>query len=172
MNKNLIKHTVENEVISQRTVDGYVNATALCKASGKQMKHYLENATTKDFISELSFDVGIPTTELIQIIKGGVPYLQGTWVHPLVAINLGQWLSAKFAVQVSKWILEWSEKGLLLDQEYQQFLGEKADVKKNGSAAGKYLADLRWSIYPTLDKKEKYFEEKRQLSLFTDKTMH
>jgi len=25
--------------------------------------------------------------------------MQGSWVHPQVAINLGQWLSAKFAVQ-------------------------------------------------------------------------
>jgi hypothetical protein len=33
--------------------------------------------------------------------------MQGTWVHPQVAINLGQWASPKFAVLVSKWIFEW-----------------------------------------------------------------
>ena len=33
--------------------------------------------------------------------------MQGTWVHPQVAINLAQWLSPKFAVLVSKWVFEW-----------------------------------------------------------------
>ncbi len=33
--------------------------------------------------------------------------MQGTWVHPHVAINLGQWASPKFAVLVSKWVFEW-----------------------------------------------------------------
>lgn len=33
--------------------------------------------------------------------------MQGTWVHPQVAINLGQWASPKFAVLVSRWIFEW-----------------------------------------------------------------
>lgn len=33
--------------------------------------------------------------------------MQGTWVHPQVAINLGQWCSPKFAVAVSKWVFEW-----------------------------------------------------------------
>jgi hypothetical protein len=38
--------------------------------------------------------------------------LQGTWVHPQVAIHLAQWLSPKFAVQVTKWVYEWmSGKG-------------------------------------------------------------
>jgi KilA-N domain len=56
---------------------------------------------------ELSSDIGIPISDLVQSIKGGIPSLQGTWVHPQIAIHLAQWLSAKFAVQVSKWILEW-----------------------------------------------------------------
>ena len=40
---------------------------------------------------------------------GGNPRLQGTWVHPQVAINLGQWLSPAFAVKVSKWVFDWME---------------------------------------------------------------
>lgn len=37
--------------------------------------------------------------------------MQGTWVHPYVAINLGQWLSPQFSVQVSKWVTEWIAGG-------------------------------------------------------------
>lgn len=40
-------------------------------------------------------------------MKGGDIRFQGTWVHPQVAINLAQWLSAKFAVQVSQWVFDW-----------------------------------------------------------------
>lgn len=55
----------------------------------------------------INSDLQIGRSELIQSIKGGVPSFQGTWVHPQVAINLGQWLSPKFAVQVSKWVFDW-----------------------------------------------------------------
>jgi hypothetical protein len=47
--------------------------------------------------------MGIPITELVQSIRGGTPELQGTWVHPQVAIALAQWLSPEFAVKVTKW---------------------------------------------------------------------
>lgn len=48
-----------------------------------------------------------PISELIQVLKGGNPQLQGTWAHPRVATNLGLWASPKFAVLVSKWIEDW-----------------------------------------------------------------
>jgi hypothetical protein len=40
-----------------------------------------------------------------------VPEIQGTWVHPQVAIHLAQWLSPKFAVRVSKWVYDWVSAG-------------------------------------------------------------
>ena len=63
---------------------------------------------TQAYLNELSADIGIPISALVQIIKGGNDKLtQGTWVHPRVAIHLGQWLSPAFAVQVSKWVFDW-----------------------------------------------------------------
>ncbi len=56
----LIEHKVDNNPITQRAFDGYVNATTLCQACGKQLGHYLENKTTKEFISVLEADIGIP----------------------------------------------------------------------------------------------------------------
>lgn len=103
----IIDRKAENEIISQRVTDGYVNATAMCKAVGKRWSHYFENVTTKTFIQELSFVVGIPVNGLVQTIAGGIPHLQGTWVHPQIAIHLAQWLSPKFAVLVSQWVMEW-----------------------------------------------------------------
>lgn len=102
----LIEHHVNNSIISQRPLDGYINATALCTAAGKEWGHYASNKNTKEFLFELSSDLGIPMSDLIQSVKGGSGP-QGTWVHPQVSLHLAQWLSPKFAVQVSKWVHEW-----------------------------------------------------------------
>lgn len=102
-----IDRQIDNNVIQQRLLDGYINGTAICKSAGKEMKHYLSNQTTKEYLSELASEVGIPTSALIQIVRGGVPELQGTWVHPYVATHLAQWADAKVAVKVNIWITEW-----------------------------------------------------------------
>lgn len=56
---NLIPHEVEGKVIHQRASDGYVNATAMCKAAGKLLGDYVRLKTTDSFVSELSSDMGI-----------------------------------------------------------------------------------------------------------------
>lgn len=110
---DLIPHRVEGgTVIHQRPNDGYINATAMCRAVSREFKHYNENKSTKNFLAALEAEVGIPTSVLVQSISGGDPRLQGTWVHPHVAVNLAQWLSPEFAVKVSAWVYEWmSGKG-------------------------------------------------------------
>lgn len=110
MNISIIEHKENGYIIHQRTQDGYINATAMCKAANKEFKHYNSLLTTKKFLVELSSEVGIPTKELVLIKQGGTPELQGTWVHPQVAINLGQWLSPKFAVKISEWVFDWMNK--------------------------------------------------------------
>ena len=62
-------------------------------------------------LHELSAVTGIPATRLIISISGGTPHLQGTWVHPQVAVHLAQWLSPKFAVLVTQWVMEWMTGG-------------------------------------------------------------
>jgi KilA-N domain len=107
----LIPHKIQNETIEQRASDGYINATAMCKAAGKQFNDYTRTGPTKSFVQEMANETGIPVSELIQTLKGGDISRQGSWVHPDVAINLAQWLSPKFAVLVSKWVREWLSGG-------------------------------------------------------------
>jgi hypothetical protein len=76
----------------------------MCKAVNREFKHYNENSGTKASIAALSAEVGIPTSELIQSLRGCVPELQGTWVRPRVAMHLAQWASPEFAVVVSGWV--------------------------------------------------------------------
>ena len=103
----ILFHSVEQVDIGQRAIDGYVNATALCKAAGKLWGHYWQTQSAKDFVQTLSSVIGIPITELVQVNQGGIPQLQGTWIHPYIAINLAQWLSPVFAVEVSRWVHAW-----------------------------------------------------------------
>ncbi|MGJ3499913.1 p28-like protein (plasmid) [Piscirickettsia salmonis] len=115
----VIQHSIDQSIIDQRATDGYVNATALCKAGGKKLNDYQRLSTTKSFLDKLSSVTGIPVTGLIEVRQGGIPELQGSWVHPKVAINLGQWVSADFAVQVSEWIFEWMEGGKVGTKTYE-----------------------------------------------------
>ena len=118
--------------------DGYIHATALCKAVKKKPNHWLNLKETKDLVKEIEKKhvnciAGIPASgnekkhvncdvrnttsqnkdtnqvkkDLIEIYKGGNDkYSQGTWVHPDLGVQLAQWCSPNFSLQVSKWIRE------------------------------------------------------------------
>ncbi len=78
----LIPHQVGTDLINQRAVDGYVNATAMCKAVGKQFFDYRRLGNTGEFLNELSAVTGIPVTGipvtgLVIAVQGGRPELQG-----------------------------------------------------------------------------------------------
>ena len=103
----LIYHEIEDEPIEQRAVDGYINATAMCKAAGKRWNNYRRMSATNEFLQALSLDTRISVSNLVQTFIGKPVELQGTWVHPQIAVNLATWCSPKFAVLVSKWVLEW-----------------------------------------------------------------
>jgi len=66
----------------------------------------ITNNWTQQFLTALSTDIGYPISEIIQVVKGGDPGRQGSWIHPKVAIHLAQWCSPEFAVLVSKWVFE------------------------------------------------------------------
>lgn len=95
--------------IQRRPSDGYVNATAMCKANGKRWNHYASNDRTQAYIAARAAVAGIPATGndgLVQTIQGGPPHLQGTWVHPGIAVDLARWISPAFAVWMDDWFLE------------------------------------------------------------------
>jgi hypothetical protein len=105
--------------ITRRLSDGYVNATAMCQANGKRWFDYERIDRTQDYIKALHQDLGwmpddpgsyisscLDAPELVVSIKGGTPDLQGTWIHPRLAIDLARWISPAFAVWMDGWFLE------------------------------------------------------------------
>lgn len=108
MTTTIIAHEYNGFEVGQRPADGYMNLTAMAKANGKLIADYLRLDSTKAFLEELSESMGYPIDSLIQVKTGRNG---GTWGHPRVAINCGQWCSAKFAALVSGWIFDWMTTG-------------------------------------------------------------
>lgn len=103
----VITHQYEGKTVEQRSADGYINATAMCKAAGKEWAHYASNKQTKAFMEVLATKLGIPSLSLIEVRRGGKE--PGTWVHPKVAIHLAGWLSPEFAVFITDVVHDWME---------------------------------------------------------------
>lgn len=87
--------------IGCRPSDEFVNATAMCQATGKRWAKYWENQSTQEFIDSLARQLGCPNSDLLKTSRVNADYGGGTWVHRRVAIHLAQWCSPDFAVWVS-----------------------------------------------------------------------
>ena len=129
--------------------DGYIYATALCKASGKRLALWKVNKETNDFFDKVKADVGIPTSALIEIYKGGNnKYLQGTWIHPDLGIHLAQWCNPSFSLQVSRWVRE-----LLITGKVEQ--GKEKSSEELKSEYEKKFDELKEQYQKELDEKTK-----------------
>ena len=75
-------HEEDNAIIYQRIEDGYVNATAMCKAFDKLWYEYYRLDNTQRFIKALSGKREIPVDLLMKKITTGENEIRGTWIHP------------------------------------------------------------------------------------------
>ncbi|QNI68319.1 KilA-N domain-containing protein [Synechococcus sp. BMK-MC-1] len=99
----LVSRSWNGTPISRRTTDGYVNATAMCKANGKQWSKYRESDRCQTYLDALAETSEIRMFDLSESRQGQGG---GTWVHPQVAVDLARWISAPFAVWMDGWFLE------------------------------------------------------------------
>lgn len=100
----LIVLDYEDRSVSRDVADGYFDATSMCQAMGKLLKDWKKNHETSDYLAALSFDLGVPVHCLIRETRTARGHKGHTFIHPLAAIRLAQWLSPEFAVQVDKWV--------------------------------------------------------------------
>ena len=102
--------------VTIRSTDGYWNATEMCQHHGRLLADFLRLKNTKAYLEALSLDMGIPISNLVEIILGkGVQ--QGTWVHPQVALKLAAWLNPHFEVWVFRTIEKLLTQGKVELQE-------------------------------------------------------
>ena len=118
----IINHEVNGLQVSQRRLDGYINATQMCKANNKEWYQYWRLPSTQEYANALANDLGIAlivnnpnrknyASALVLTFRGGNSQ-QGTWVHPEVAVDLAAWISVEFRILVNRWIREWMSTGL------------------------------------------------------------
>ena len=129
----LILEDGSNFTIPMRN-DGYIFATGLCKIVKKQVGGWLRLNETKELIKKLESDKLIHISQLVEVYKGNTSkYDQGTWIHPDLGIQLAQWCSPSFSLQVSKWIRELilTDKVELEKEKSNEELQEELNKIKN-----------------------------------------
>lgn len=95
------------QTISFEFADGnkMINATEMARPFRKQIGHFLALQGTRDYILLLESryrdsDIGGTARDVLRVIKGGVPELQGTWMDEKLALKFAAWLSPEFELWV------------------------------------------------------------------------
>lgn len=90
----IVKATFEDKEISFRE-DGWFNATEAAAKFGKRPVKWLELATTKAYIEELSEMLNCPKNGLLSKKRGN---RGGTWMHPKLGVAFARWLDVRFSI--------------------------------------------------------------------------
>lgn len=192
-----MKRPLANFVVEQRTKDGYFNATTLIKQwnstenlhtpnsgyvkKAKDLDDYFNLSTTKEFIKALCEEEKINTPNMLYFKskarsdRGG-----GTWVHPLMFIDIAMWLNPHFKVKVLKFV---SDKMLTYHNEAGDAYRELASAMNkictpyqmkrympilgkgiNYIVTNKHDKQLR-NEYGTEEKQKEYFELEKQVAM-------
>lgn len=93
-----------------------INATQMTKSFKKKVGHFLSQKGTKEYITLLKkryrdHDNG-NNSNVLKVIQGGEPYLQGTWMCEKLALKFAAWLSPTFELWVYDRIQELLNKGV------------------------------------------------------------
>jgi hypothetical protein len=118
-----------------RRKDGYINATKLCLDGGKMFKNWLRNEKIKELIEACESQAHKRACDSVQNVANE---LRGTYVHQDLVPHIASWISADFAIKVSRivnnmivreyreTIREKTEKIDLLEREMKEFIIESA----------------------------------------------
>jgi len=119
---------VNGVIIEQKRTDGFINATAMAVAHGKNIADWFrtqdgfENVTALADELGLEINYGISHNSSIMSVSGAYPAIVvtkrgapdnggGTWIHPDLAVQVASWCNKPFAFQVSRWLREWLTTG-------------------------------------------------------------
>jgi hypothetical protein len=150
-----------------KRADGYINLTQMCQANGKKLSHFFSLKSTKAYISCIESEAGFPASEIIDIVKGGNPSLQGSWGHPEIAIALAQWISPQFHRWCNAHIF------LLMDTGSTSLAVDPLEEMKLRMEMIKLERDLELQKEKTAIAKEKATEsEGKLITLKTDLNRH
>lgn len=105
----IMERKFRDGIIRQNHKSGWFNATDLIQVANqyrtqiglekKLIADYLRNNSTKEFIKEILDRENLSLAYESKKGKGG-----GTWVHPLILIDIAMWLSPDFKYEAMKWL--------------------------------------------------------------------
>lgn len=100
-----------NFMVTQRTKDGFFNATALLKqwndssTSERKMDNYFASDKTNEFISTIMERENLNTPKMVYLKSRG-KYNGGTWMHPMLFIDFAMWINPSFKYDVLKFVYD------------------------------------------------------------------
>lgn len=118
----IMKRGFMESQISQRTKDGFFNATELLAIynsvaeTKKTLDDFWINKNVKDFLKEVEQDINLNTQNSLHLNTQDSGYLKthettrgrggATWMHPYLFVKFAMWLSPKFELQIIKWVYD------------------------------------------------------------------
>jgi hypothetical protein len=145
----VVKFDYKGQNISFRFSDGnkMINATEMAKPFEKRINNFLRQKSTQEYILLLEERYADePKREVLRVIKGGEPELQGTWMDEKLALKFAAWLAPMFEL--------W-----LFDKIYELLTTGKTEIKEYRPA--NILKSLRL-VVEQLEEQEKINAEIRQ----------
>jgi len=97
------KFEYQNTSISFEFSDGnkMINATEMAKPFKKRVDNFMRLQGTKEYILKLETRYShVREREIVRIVQGGTPELQGTWMDEKLALKFAAWLSTDFELWV------------------------------------------------------------------------
>ena len=111
----IIKFDYEGQHISFEFADGnrMINATEMARPFSKRVNNFLRMEGTKEYIlvleSRYADSRNEEKREVLRVVQGGTPELQGTWMDEKLALKFAAWLSPYFEL----WVYDRIEELLL-----------------------------------------------------------
>lgn len=125
--ENSVVPFFENIRIYVRHSDGYINATKMCSDVGKTFTSWFQSQKTREFLYRLYKNLD---THIDLILDCG----KYVYIHPVLVINIAQWLSPLFEIEMTKWICRLMMVGKL---EYKTLTFD--DLQKDIKYCTKFL---------------------------------
>jgi len=103
-----------------------INASQMAAIFNKRTSDWLQNQSTKSFLTELSKVRKSVLADLVYVTKGGNN--PGTWMHEDVALEFARWLSPSFAIWCNDRIKELMRHGFTATENKLNELIENPDL--------------------------------------------
>ena len=115
---------------SQRVSDDFVNVTLWCKKFDRRWVYFARVPDTLKYIDAVASSLKVTPNHLIESKrgKGG-----GTWVHPLLAIKIAEWLSPDFEVFVKQTFAAYLKADIALADSIIERTDDLEGLKKHNT---------------------------------------